>query len=186
MECVPIAAKKSSTNFDSDAVTKGLSTRLKCTRVLWIRRAHIPETPAPVVTKHPAPQASLVTKQLSLGGTQGRQAHSIHINFFNILLNLPPSARIHHTVPRRHAPIPCKHQNNFYGTVFQKHGKCESITDPNSCSFPQATSLALNHSIFPTASVLVSKTHFVGSIWLSVEAPPPSTRHSLPMPGMLF
>nr|CCA27676.1 AlNc14C626G12281 [Albugo laibachii Nc14] len=53
--------------------------------MLWIRRAHIPETPAPIVTKHPPPQAPVVTKKLSLGGTQGRQAHSMHINFFNTL-----------------------------------------------------------------------------------------------------
>nr|CCA25705.1 conserved hypothetical protein [Albugo laibachii Nc14] len=58
--------------------------------------AYIPETPAPVVTKHPPPQAPVVTKQLSLEGTQRRQAHTLHIKFFITLLNLPPSARIHH------------------------------------------------------------------------------------------
>nr|CCA25706.1 conserved hypothetical protein [Albugo laibachii Nc14] len=60
------------------------------------RKAYIPETPAPVVTKHPPPQAPVVTKQLSLEGTQRRQAHTLHIKFFITLLNLPPSARIHH------------------------------------------------------------------------------------------
>nr|CCA21758.1 AlNc14C133G7006 [Albugo laibachii Nc14] len=55
------------------------------------------KTPAPVVTKNPPPQAPVVTKQLRLGGTKGRQAHSMHINFFNTLLNVPPSARIHHS-----------------------------------------------------------------------------------------
>lgn len=40
---------------------------------LWIIRAHIPEPPATVFTKQPAPQVPPVTKQLSLGSTQGCQ-----------------------------------------------------------------------------------------------------------------
>nr|CCA22260.1 AlNc14C148G7453 [Albugo laibachii Nc14] len=65
------------------------------------RRAYTPETPDPVVPKHPPPQAPVFTKQLSLGGIQGRQAHSMHVNFFNTLLNLPPSARIQHKGTQR-------------------------------------------------------------------------------------
>lgn len=61
--------------------------------VLWISRAHILETPAPIVSKQPA--SSSDDSYETAGCTQG---HKDHINFFNTVLNLPPSERILHKV----------------------------------------------------------------------------------------
>nr|CCA22263.1 AlNc14C148G7453 [Albugo laibachii Nc14] len=79
-----------------DGVMRSSNASLRKGVCCGFRRAYTPETPDPVVPKHPPPQAPVFTKQLSLGGIQGRQAHSMHVNFFNTLLNLPPSARIQH------------------------------------------------------------------------------------------
>nr|CCA22265.1 AlNc14C148G7453 [Albugo laibachii Nc14] len=84
-----------------DGVMRSSNASLRKGVCCGFRRAYTPETPDPVVPKHPPPQAPVFTKQLSLGGIQGRQAHSMHVNFFNTLLNLPPSARIQHKGTQR-------------------------------------------------------------------------------------